>query len=57
MSGLDDRYRGDGYAASGYRREQALTGPEASEIRIHSRCWAGEFHPRNTGTGGPSLFP
>lgn len=45
MSGLDDRYRGDGYAASGYRREQAPTGFEVSGIQIHSRCWADESHP------------
>ncbi|EHS55864.1 hypothetical protein WG8_4279 [Paenibacillus sp. Aloe-11] len=30
MSGLDDRCRSDGYATSGYRREQAPTWPEAS---------------------------
>ncbi|KAF6629002.1 hypothetical protein HFE01_17015 [Paenibacillus sp. EKM10P] len=57
MSGLDDRCWSDGYAVSGYRREQAPTGPEATGIQIHSRCWAGEFNPRNTGTGGSFLFP
>ncbi|MFK4303740.1 MULTISPECIES: hypothetical protein [unclassified Paenibacillus] len=30
MSGPHDRNRGGGYAASGYRGEQALTGSEAS---------------------------
>ncbi|MCP3796542.1 hypothetical protein UY416_16050 [Paenibacillus polymyxa] len=42
MSGLDDRYRGDGYAASGYRREQAPTGSEASgdaSSQSKSDCW------------------